>query len=106
MAFAGLFNEPVEIYRFFTVKNKYGEEVTDREKVFSTRAKVSHAGGSRSLINNEIQTPYIKTFVLRIYVPCFDDSWIKYRDKFYRVTSIDEDKAMQQKVVIAEEVNE
>lgn len=106
MAFAGLFNEQVEIYKFFTIKNKYGEEVTDREKVFSTRAKVGHIGGSRTVINNEIQTPYMKNFVVRIYVPVFDDSYIKYKDKFYRVVSIDENREMQQKVIIAELVNE
>lgn len=106
MALAGLFNELVDIYKFFKQKNDYGEEVTYREKVFSTRAKVGHIGGSRSVINNEIQTPYTKNFVLRIYAPVFDDSYIKYQDKFYRVISIDTDREMQQKVVITELVNE
>lgn len=106
MAYAGIFNEPIEIYKFFTEKNKYGEDVTVREKVFSTRAKVGHIGGSRSVINNEIQVPYMKNFVVRIYAPVFDDSYIKYRGKFYRVESIDEDKEMQQKVVITQLVNE
>lgn len=106
MAFAGLFNEPIEVYKFFTQKNDYGEEVTYREKVFSTRAKVGHISGSRTVINNEIQTPYVKNFVCRIYVPVFDDSFIKYEGKFYRVISIDTNKDLQQKVVIGEIVNE
>lgn len=106
MAFAGLFNEPIEVYKFFTEKNEYGEEITIRNKVFSTRAKVGHIGGSRTVINSEIQTPYMKNFVVRIYVPVFDDSFIKYNGKFWRVTSIDEDKELQQKVVITEIVNE
>lgn len=106
MAFAGLFNEPIEIYKFFRVKNDYGEEVVDREKIFSTRAKVGHTSGSRTVINNEIQYPYIRNFVLRIYAPVFEECYIKYKKKFYRVIGIDEDREMQQKVVIAEEVNE
>lgn len=106
MAFAGLFNELVDIYKFFKEKNDYGEEVTCREKIFSTRAKVGHAGGSRTVINNEIMTPYLKNFVLRIYAPVFDDSYIKYKGKFYQVISIDEDRTMQQKVVVAALVNE
>lgn len=104
--FAGFLNEEVEIYDIVSSRNDYGEQVDDRAKVYSTRAKVGHAGGSRSVINNEIVTPYSKNFVLRIYVPVTDTSWIKYLGKFYRVVSIDVDKASQSQTIITELVNE
>lgn len=104
MAFAGLFNEPVEIYDFTKTKSTYGVVTETITKVYETRAKVGHIGGSRQVINNEIETPYSKNFVMRIYVPVTDTSWVKYDGKYYRVTSIDTDRALQQKVVVTEQV--
>lgn len=106
MPFAGFFNEPVQIYDIVSVRNDFGEQVDERELVYETRAKVGHVGGSRTVINSEITTPYSKNFVLRIYVPVTDTSWIKYQDKFYRVTSIDVDKATQSQTIITQIVNE
>jgi hypothetical protein len=106
MAWAGLFNEQVDIYDFVKIKTKQGIVSEELKLVYSTRAKVSHASGSRKVINDQIQTPYVKTFVLRIYVPIQDTSWIKYQDKYYQVTSIDVDKVLQQQVVIAELVTD
>ncbi len=104
MAFAGLFNEVVEIYDFTKTKSSQGIVTETLSLAYKTRAKVGHVGGSRSVINEQIATPYIKNFVLRIYVPVKDTSWIKYNDKYYRVTSIDTNREMQQKVVMTEEV--
>lgn len=106
MAQAGLFNEPIEIYDKVSTRNQFGEQVDTMTLVYSTRAKVGHIGGSRSVINNEIVTPYQKNFVVRIYVPVTDTSQIKYENKYYQVTSIDTDKVLQQKTVITQLVNE
>lgn len=103
---AGLFNEVVEIHDIVSSRNDFGEQVDTRAKVYDTRARVGHIGGSRTVINNEIVTPYTKNFVLRIYVPVTDTSWIKYRDKFYRVTSIDVDRVTQSQTITTELVNE
>lgn len=102
--FAGLLNEPIQIYDFTKTKSSYGVVSDVLTLTYETRAKVSHIGGSRQVINGEIETPYSKNFVMRIYVPIKDTSWIKYDGKYYRVTSIDRDKAMQQTVVITQEV--
>ena len=102
--FAGLLNEPIQIYDFTKTKSSYGVVSDVLTLAYETRAKVSHIGGSRQVINGEIETPYSKNFVVRIYVPIKDTSWIKYDGKYYRVTSIDRDKAMQQTVVITQEV--
>lgn len=104
--YAGLLKEPIEIYDMSSTINEYGERKNELVLTYSTRAKVSHNSGSRTVIDQEIQTPYVKTFVMRVYVPVKDDSWIRYEGYYYRVTSIDTDKDLQQKIVIAEIVNE
>lgn len=106
MAWAGLFNEKVEIYDFVKSKDDYGVITEEMDLVYTTRAKVGHVSGSRSVINSEITTPYVKNFVLRIYVPVNDDSWIKYEGKYYRVTSIDKNKELQQQVITGDLVEE
>ena len=106
MAFAGLFNEKIEIYDISSSRNDYGEQVDVYTLKYTTRAKVGHNSGSRTVINNEIQTPYVKNFVVRYYVPVTDTAQIKYKGKYYRITSIDPDPALQQIVVTTEIVND
>lgn len=104
--FAGLLKEPIEIYDFVTTKSIQGVVSNQMSKIYETRAKVGHIGGSKTVINNEITTPYQKNFVMRIYVPITDTSWIKYGGEFYRVTSIDKDIELRQIVVTSELVEE
>lgn len=104
--FAGQLNECIEIYDFVTTKSKTGVVTETMTLSYQTRAKVGHISGSRQVINNEIVTPYVKNFVIRFYVPVNDTSWIKYNGKYYRVTSIDANKELQQKIVIGELVQE
>ena len=106
MAYAGLFNEKVEIFDFVQTKSNIGVITNEMVKIYDTRAKVGHISGSRTVINSEIQVPYMKNFVLRVYVPVTETCWIKYDGKYYRVTSIDVDRAMQQQVVTTELVQE
>jgi hypothetical protein len=103
---AGLLEECIEIWDATTVKNDYGEAKETRALSYSTRAKVGHVGGNRTVINSEIQIPYQKNFVVRAYVPIKDTSWIKYNDKYYRVLSIELDRQLKQKIIITEIVNE
>ena len=104
--FSGLLKEKIEIYNPTISINDYGQKYNDLELVYTTRANVSHLRGRRSVIDDEIQTPYEKQFIVRIYVPISDDSQIKYNGKFYRVTEIDVDKEYQRQVISAEIVNE
>lgn len=106
MSFAGIFDEPIEIYDIVSTRNDFGEQVDTFELVYKTRARVSHIGGTRQVINDEIVTPYTKNFVVRFYVPVTDTSQIKYQDKLYRVTSFDKDKNTQQITITTELVNE
>lgn len=104
--YAGLLKEPIEIYDSTITKTSYGTITETMALSYTTRAKVGHIGGSRSVINDEIQIPYTKNFVIRNYVPVQDTSWIKYNNSYYRVTSIDENKDLMQKVITTELVHE
>ena len=104
--YAGLLKEKIEIHDLVKTKSKTGVVTETLSKTYETRAKVGHISGSRTVINDEIQTPYVKNFVCRIYVPVQDTSLIKYKDKFYQVTSIDKDPELQQQVIIGREIQE
>jgi len=104
--YAGLLNEKIEIWDYTKTKSKEGIVNEGLTKTYTCRAKVGHISGSRTVINGEITTPYVKNFVVRIYVPVKDTSIIKYKDKSYQVTSIDKDPAMQQQIIIGNEIQE
>lgn len=124
MAFAGRLNEAITVYNFKREKNVFGEEVdysplnysyavawtpTDTTSYctyYTTRANVIYTGGYRGVINDEIQTPYTKSFIVRNYVPLSDESWIKFKDKYYQVTSMDESRERQEITVQTQLVNE
>lgn len=106
MAWAGKYNEPIEIWDIESGRNAFGEQVDDRVKTYETRAQVVYTGGIRGIRNDEIQTPYTKSFIVRIYVPVTDTSWIKWKDNFYRVTSIDSSRQYQEQTITTSLVNE
>lgn len=107
MAWSGKLNEVVEIYDLVTSeRNIYGEEVAEMEKIYVTRAQVIYTGGSRTMVNDETRIPYAKRFIMRIYVPVSDTSWIKWKDNYYRVTSIDVSREWQEQTVDTVLVNE
>lgn len=103
---AGLRNESIDIMRYSNQANEYGEIVKTLVKEYTTRAKVVHLSGSRTVRNDEIKYPYNKTFVLRWKSPITEDNLIRWQGKLWRVMSIDNDKDMMQTVVITEIVNE
>lgn len=103
---AGLLNETISIYRQMESQSDFGDISTSYQKVGTTRAKVEHKLGNRTLQNNEIFYDYSKTFFVRYYVDVVDTDRIKYGNKFYRVISIEPDKQKQQRTILTELVNE
>lgn len=99
MAWAGKLNEVVEIYDVVTERNAFGEDEMNMIKTYDTRAQVIYSGGSRTNINSDMIVPYNKRFVMRIYVPVTETSWIKWNGRFYRVMSIEESREWQEKTV-------
>lgn len=104
--FAGLLNEHIDIMKYTPTVNDYGETVNVLVKEYSTRAKVIHLSGSRTLRNDEIQYPYSKTFVLRYHAPINENNLIRWGNNLWRILSIDRDRGMQQCVIITEIVND
>ena len=96
---AGKANEVVEIWDIITERNEFGEDVMNMTKTYTTRAQVIYSGGSRTNINSDMVIPYNKRFIMRKYVPVTDTSWVKWKDRFYRVTSIEESRDYQEKTV-------
>lgn len=105
---AGKLSEPVKVYDFTYTVNEFGEkeETLSYSYAFNTRANVVYTGGYRNVINNEIQTPYTKTFILRSYVPVHDTSWIEWNNQYWRVTGIEFSKERQEQTVTTSLVNE
>lgn len=103
---AGLRNESIDIMRYTSSPNGFGEIVKTLVKEYTTRAKVIHLSGSRTFRNDEIMYPYNKTFVLRYKSPITEDNLIKWQGNLWRVMSIDHDRDMMQTVVQTEIVNE
>ena len=85
--YAGTLRERIDIYSptpssySYSYIGEYGQRTNPFSLLYSTRADVRMAGGKRSVIDDEIQTPYEKEFITRIYVPVYDDSIIKYNAK-------------------------
>lgn len=104
--YSGILNEVIEIWRQSTERNNYGEEEIRREFYKKTRAGVSSQGTRRTVINSEIQYPYQKFFVTRIYVDVKEDDWIKYDGRFYRILSIENNRELQNKRIDVEITNE
>lgn len=103
---AGVLNEAIYIYRQMEIQSDFGDISTSYKMVNTTRAKVEHKLGTRTIQNDEIFYDYSKTFVVRYYVDVFDTDRIKYGNKYYRVISIEPDKQRQQKNILTELVNE
>ena len=62
---AGRLNEPIKIFHPTVKYNEFGEANEEYKEVYTTRAKVDHNGGARTVENNEI---YLITPRLSMYV--------------------------------------
>lgn len=103
---AGLLNELIEIYTKTIVKDEYGQEVEELTLKQTTRAKLVHNNGNRSLENEEIVHNYNKTFTVRYYVDIDDYDVIKWNGKYYRVLDVEPNREYQQKVINTEKIND
>lgn len=103
---AGLLKEVVEIKRAELVKNELGEEVETWTTVYTTRARVENMNSSIENQNDELTYVFTKRFTMRFYVPVHEFDRILWRDKLYRVISIDKDIPLQQLVVTGELIND
>lgn len=103
---SSLLREPIAIYVPCLSRNEYGEQVQSYDYLYSTRAQVVHSYGSRNQENNEVVTNYRKRFIVRHYHKMNEKMHIRYRGKYYRVLTIEENPQNQSVIIDTELVNE
>lgn len=103
---AGLLEEKIKIYETAVMVNEYGEETTEWNEKYSTRARLIHDGGGRTNENQEIFYASIKTFQVRYYVPVGYFDRIEWNGNFYRIIDIVPDKVQQNLTIKTELINE
>lgn len=102
----GLLKDKIDIYRPISNQNEFGEMVQEYRPWYCTRARAVSNGGSRELINNEIFYPYRKIFEVHQYVDVNEMDLIYWKDKRYRILSIDLDRSQMKKVIMTELIDE
>ena len=103
----GRLKERIYFEKLIVEKDEYGHEVYNYVHSYSTRAEIKYTNGNRLIDNQEIVYDNTRTFIVLSYVPILDTDRIKYRDKYYRILSVnDEYNKHNQKIVIAELINE
>ena len=102
---AGILNEKIQILRLQQSTNEYGEQFDLYAPCCETRAEVTPLSGGRRDVNNEIFYAHTYKFVIRRYVKVDDFDRILWKGKQYRILNIDDDVALNQKIVNAELVN-
>ena len=102
----GLLKDKIDIYRPITSQNEFGEMIQEYKPWYCTRSRVISNGGSRELMNNEVFYPYRKVFEVHQYVNVNETDLIHWKDKRYRILSIDLDRTQMKNVIMAELIDE
>lgn len=102
----GLLKDKIDIYRPITSQNEFGEMIQEYKPWYCTRSRVISNGGSRAITNNEEFYPYRKVFEIHQYVDVKETDIIHWKDKKYRILSIDLDRTQMKKVIMTELIDE
>lgn len=108
---AGSLNEIISTLRPHIIRNEYGEEITEWVPgVEKTRANVTYTSMDRKVEGeiNETVFPATVVFKVRIYNErrIGELDRIVWRNKQYRILSIEVDRVIQQLVIKTDKVNE
>lgn len=103
---AGLLTERIEILKPDVSTNDFGEETTDWISIYTTKARLVHTGGNRTVQNDEVFYSYTKTFQIRNYVSVQEYDRILWNGKQYRILDIEPEKQQQQITIKTELVND
>ena len=104
---AGLLNEVIRIEKPVTDRNEYGADSKRWETWISkTKASVTFNSGNRINENNEIIHSYQVTFIIRVYHRINEDMRIIWKNKKYRILSLEENKQRQSITIRTELINE
>lgn len=103
---AGILTENITIKRPTVEKNAYGEEVTEYEVIWTTRARVVHTGGGRTVENESIFYSQTKTLEVRDYVPIDYFDIVEWDGRKYRVIDIEKFRTQQKQQIKIELIND
>lgn len=103
---AGVLNEIIVVETPVIVKNEFGEQTTEYEQKFRTRAKRVRTGGGRTNDNQEIFYNEHKELSIRYYHPIGDFDIVIWQGKKYRILDIDRRRNTQEIVIKIELINE
>ena len=103
---AGAFEYRIEIYRHAVTQSYSGFQDEVWQLLTTTRANVVQTSGNRVDENNAIFYDYSKTFTVHKYVNVDEFDLVKFKGKYYRILSIDEDRHLNQKVLMTELVED
>lgn len=103
---AGLLRDIVRFQESETQRDAMGGLSDEWIDVFSKRAEVKFASGSRTLVNGEIFNPLAITCKLRYCKDIHEKMIFIYEDRKYKIISINRDRLQQCTVIQAELINE
>lgn len=103
---AGLLKEKINIITPIITTNDYGEQTTEWNIKYPTRARLIHTSGGRIMPNGEVFYSHIKTLEVRAYVPVDDFDRIVWNEKEYRILDIEPDESQMKKIIRVELVND
>lgn len=104
---AGLLTEVVTVEQPIIAKDDFGAtEHLWKPIIINTRAKVSYSSGGRANENNEIVFAYEVLFTMRIYHQINERMRIIWKNRKYRILSIEYNREQQQQIIKTELINE
>ena len=103
---AGLLKYIIDIQTVIIDKDEYGAETEQWQNVITTKADVRYLNGSKTLQNGEIINLNQLQFIVRHYLNINEQMRIIYEEKKYRILSVNNDRLMAKKMIIAELINE
>lgn len=103
---AGLLRDTVRFQEAQTQRDELGGLSDKWVDVFSKRAEVKFASGSRKSVNGEIFNPLAITCKIRYCKDVHEKMIFIYEDRRYKIISINRDRLQQTTVIQAELINE
>lgn len=104
---AGLLNEVIKVEQPVTITDEFGANSIKWETFIGrTKAQVTYSSGNRLNENNEIIFAYEVVFTVRIYHQINERMRIIWKNKKYRILSLEENKHLQSLTIKAELINE
>lgn len=104
---AGLLTEVVTVEQPIIVTDDYGaNSIQWKPMIINTRAKVSYSSGNRANENNEIVFAYEVLFTMRIYHQIDERMRIIWKNRKYRILSIERNREQQHLIIKTELINE